>query len=204
MLSASFPTELLLLRHAEVHNPRNILYGRLPRFGLSERGREQAQQAARFLSTRPVVAIYSSPLLRARQTAMSVSGYHPHLKIRFSRELLEVRTGYQGSSNDILKSGFSFYEPLMTPGDESMEDVLHRMVAFLQRLIRRHAGETVVVVSHADPIAITRLGLESKPLTVSNLHSVVYPSRASVNQVRIIPKKQPELTYFDVVGDGPT
>ena len=36
-------TTLHLLRHGEVHNPTGVLYGRLPGYHLSERGRAQAQ-----------------------------------------------------------------------------------------------------------------------------------------------------------------
>ena len=57
-----------MVRHAHVHNPQDILYGRLPRFRLSPEGRTQAEILARFLSTRDTAAIYTSPLLRARQT----------------------------------------------------------------------------------------------------------------------------------------
>ena len=32
------------MRHGEVHNPDKILYGRLPDFHLSEKGRAQAQR----------------------------------------------------------------------------------------------------------------------------------------------------------------
>src|SRR5437588_6110299 len=112
MLSAPLLTEILVVRHAHVHNPRDILYGRLPRFRLSTQGQRQAEETARFLAARPVAAIYTSPLLRARQTARILTHYHPSVGLKTSRRLLEVRTSYQGSPNSILKKGFSFYEPL--------------------------------------------------------------------------------------------
>ena len=39
-------TVVHLLRHAEVSNPRGVLYGRLPGFHLSEEGRLMAKSAA--------------------------------------------------------------------------------------------------------------------------------------------------------------
>src|SRR5919206_4964208 len=107
MLSAPLPTTIFVVRHAEVHNPKDLLYGRLPRYRLSERGRAQATVAARFLSGRPLATIYTSPLLRARQTADIIATCQPGAQIRRSRDLIEVRTGYQGSPNSILKKGFS-------------------------------------------------------------------------------------------------
>jgi broad specificity phosphatase PhoE len=200
MLFAPKPTEILVLRHAEVHNPRDLVYGRLPRFGLSATGRTQAEHAGRFLASRPLDAVYSSPLLRARQTASIVSGYHPRLRLRTSSSLLEVRTGYEGGSNAIYKPGFSFYEPLKEPDDETMQDVFQRMLAFARKVARRHAGGTVLLVSHADPIAILRVGLEGLPLTVANLHATVYPARASLTQVFAGSESPPRLAYFNIAG----
>jgi broad specificity phosphatase PhoE len=190
---------ILVVRHAEVHNPKDIVYGRLPSFGLSPRGKILAERVARFLSTRNADVIYTSPLLRARQTASVIAAQSNTATVRRSKSLIEVLTGYQGSPNSILVGGFSFYTPVKRDGDESMDDVLRRMTNFLSLVIKRHAGEEVIAVSHADPIAILRLGLEGKPLTVENLHSVVYPERVSINQIVLGPDHVPQLTYFDVV-----
>jgi broad specificity phosphatase PhoE len=200
MLTAPLRTVVYVVRHAEVHNPKDIVYGRLPRFGLSARGRLQAEAAARFFAQRPIDALYTSPLLRARQTADSIHQALPGVKLRRTKRLLEVRTGYQGSPNSILVAGFSFYEPLVHDDDERMSDVLQRMAGFLRFAVRNHAGGAVAGVSHADPIAILRLGLENRELTVKNLHSVVYPERVSVNQIVLGPDHPPQLTYFDVAG----
>src|SRR5438874_3906508 len=70
-------TTLLLMRHAEVHNPEDILYGRLPRFGLSELGKQQAEVTARALAEEPISTFYTSPQLRARQTARILAAPHP-------------------------------------------------------------------------------------------------------------------------------
>src|SRR5437764_2323994 len=87
---------LFMCRHAEVDNPREILYGRMPRFGLTEFGREQARQLADFLAQQDLAQIYVSPLLRARQTARAIQARFPHLKLRTDRNLLEVHTSYDG------------------------------------------------------------------------------------------------------------
>ncbi len=192
----------MAVRHAEVHNPKDILYGRLPRFRLNNRGREQSEMTARFLEGRPLSAIYSSPLLRARQTAEIIASHHPRLRVRLTRTLLEVKTSYEGHPNSILKKGFSFYEPKRDPGDESMEDVWGRLELFLQLVLKRHPGETIGFVSHGDPIAILRLGLLSEALTVNNLHNTAYPQRASVNQVVLNPSEAPQITYFNVAGSS--
>jgi broad specificity phosphatase PhoE len=200
-MNAPERTDVYMVRHAHVHNPDDILYGRLPRFHLSELGFRQSKQLAAFLAGRPIDAIYSSPLLRARQTARVISHALPDVPVHRSSLILEVMTSYQGSPNSVMKPGFSFYEPLKGDRDESMAAVYERISRFLGTAVRRHAGRSLVAVTHADPIAIMRLGLLGQPLTVSNLHSTVYPARASVNLVTLTPHDNPVLTYFNVSGE---
>jgi probable phosphoglycerate mutase len=174
------------------------MYGRLPRFHLSELGFRQARQLAEFLGGRRIEAIYSSPLLRARQTAAEISRSLPDAPVHQSSLLVEVLTGYQGEPNSILKPGFSFYEPRVGELDETMMAVYDRVSRFLREVVHRHAGKSIVAVSHGDPIAIMRLGLMQQPFTPTSLHSTVYPARASINLVTLTPDNEPVLTYFNV------
>ncbi len=66
-------TVVHLLRHGEVDNPHGILYGRLPGYHLSATGRAMAQAAAGYFAGRAVVALFSSPLERAQETASPVA-----------------------------------------------------------------------------------------------------------------------------------
>src|SRR5919204_1343904 len=88
-------TTIWLARHGEVHNPGELLYGRLPRIRLSPEGQRQAQALAELLKPRPIEAVYSSPMLRARKTAELIAAQH-NTRVRLDRNLLEIRTGWQG------------------------------------------------------------------------------------------------------------
>src|SRR5579859_7195457 len=66
-------TVVHLLRHGEVHNPRGIIYGRLPGYHLSANGEVMAEAAADYFAERAVVALYCSPLERAQETARPVA-----------------------------------------------------------------------------------------------------------------------------------
>ena len=70
-------TTIDLIRHADVHNPDDLFYGRSPRFRLSELGRRQAAATAALLAEAPLAAVYTSPLLRARQTVAIIAAAHP-------------------------------------------------------------------------------------------------------------------------------
>ena len=92
-------TTISFVRHGEVYNPDKIFYGRLPRFGLSDLGREQAILAGDYLdaSLPPVAGIFTSPLLRTRQTAALVKQrLNTSVPIQKTKPLLEVHTPYDG------------------------------------------------------------------------------------------------------------
>ncbi len=70
-------TTLYFVRHGHVYNPQQIIYARLPRFRLSDEGVQQAILAAAVLKDVHPAAIYTSPMLRARQTAGYIAREHP-------------------------------------------------------------------------------------------------------------------------------
>jgi broad specificity phosphatase PhoE len=160
-------TTVIFVRHGNVHNPGNLIYGRLPRFRLSARGREELERTGRFLAAAPLSAIYTSPLLRARQSAAILASFHPGVPVRRIAWLAEVATSWQGESNKVVSEtqGFSYYDPLKAEGDETIKDVFDRMDHALQLVLGRHRGKMVVCVSHGDPIKILRIGYSGRPLT---------------------------------------
>ena len=193
------PTTILLVRHTEVHNPDRVLYGRLPRFRLSDYGRKQAERTAAFLADRPVAAIYSSPLLRARQTADLIARYHPHAARHVSTLLHEVGSGWHGTPVATFKPGFVVYQERRQPGDEALEDIAARMVRFVRRARRRHPGATVVAVSHGDPVSVLRVVLGRREVTVSAIRGVDYPGLGSVTEITYRPGEgRPRVSYLTV------
>ena len=91
-------TRLHLVRHGEVHNPRRVLYGRLPDYHLSKAGRAMAQAAADHVAAldRAVVELYSSPLERAQESAEPfAAGFDqvPEIDIR----LIEPTNVFEGT-----------------------------------------------------------------------------------------------------------
>lgn len=178
-------TTIILVRHADVHNPDDILYGRLPRFGLSAVGREESQRTAAALAGDPLVALYSSPQLRARQTARAIAAAHPGLKPRVTKLLAEVLTGWQGTTNSAMAARqFNFYDKPFAPGDESLAAVAERLGRWLRLMQTRHAGQTVAGVSHGDPIMVARLLCTGQAVTVDALRNqALYPPKGSLTRV---------------------
>lgn len=196
---AGMATTILVVRHAEVHNPKRLFYGRLPSFGLSTHGEQQAERTAVFLAGHPIAAIYSSPLLRARQTAARIARHHPAALRRVTATLHEVGSAWQGTPFAEFTPGFSAYEHRREPGDESIEDIQARMLDFVARARRRHPGETVVGVSHGDPITILRVTLSGRPATPAALRGGDYAGLGSVTEITFEPgTEQPRVASLTV------
>jgi broad specificity phosphatase PhoE len=64
---------IVLVRHGEpTETARGRCYGRLD-VGLSERGRRQIEKACEFLRRFEFAAVYASPRVRARESAMIIA-----------------------------------------------------------------------------------------------------------------------------------
>src|SRR5262249_4816224 len=83
------PTRLYLLRHGLVHNPDELAYGHLPRFHPTPGGPRQADGAGRWLAEKGIAAIFTSPLLRARQTVRIIRRYLDGAPVHVLRALRE-------------------------------------------------------------------------------------------------------------------
>ena len=162
-------THLYLIRHGEAYsNVESEIGGMKGDRGLTERGIAQAQALARRLADGEIAAdvLYASTLPRARMTAELV-GEALKLPINWDDELHELRPG----ESDGMRvadarakfEGFSrfLHEPFtpIAPGGESWGSFQARGSAALERLIVRHHGQTIVVVSHGGIIEVSFLYL---------------------------------------------
>ena len=192
-------TTVWLVRHGYVHNPKKIIYGRLPRFRLSERGVQEARAAARMMSETALHAAYSSPLLRARQTAREILAYHPQLRLRRTPLLNEVFTAFEGQSSQVGENRRDDYYTGVGPPYEQPADIVGRVLAFFKNVRRRHAGENVLAVTHGDIIIFTILwarGLAPSAENKVNPHAFGfkgYPATGSLTAFIFRTDSQDEL-----------
>jgi broad specificity phosphatase PhoE len=176
-------TTVVFVRHTEVENREQVLYGRLPRFRLTPAGLAHAERIADFLSDWPIEAVYSSPLLRARLVAERIASRYPTVTRHRSALLHEVGSSWQGTPFKEFRAGFSTYQERKHSDDETIEQIRDRMLAFVRRAHRRHPGGCVVAVSHGDPITILRVALSGKPLTVGAMRGADYAALGSLTRV---------------------
>jgi probable phosphoglycerate mutase len=167
---------VLLVRHGTTETTGKELPGRAPGLHLSDTGRRQAEDVAARIAAmaqpppddvprngqRPkpprIAAVYASPLERTRETAAPIAAALG-LDVVPDEGLIELDMGdwtglelkaamkrKEWATIQRYPSGFAF------PGGESFLAMQTRMVSALDRLRVAHPGETVVAVSHADPI----------------------------------------------------
>lgn len=163
-------TTVHLLRHGEVHNPTGILYGRLPGFQLSERGRAMAERLAEHLARRDVVAVVTSPLERAQETAGPVAGAHG-LQVRTDERLIEADNVFQGltfgvGDGSLLRPSHwrHLLNPLRPSWGEPYSALATRMLEAADAARDEARGHEAVCVSHQLPIWVTRLAVEGRRL----------------------------------------
>jgi broad specificity phosphatase PhoE len=153
-----------LVRHGEVENPKGIVYGRLPGYNLSERGKREAAAAAERLRDAPVALVWSSPLERAQETAHIVAAPHG-LEVRTDERLIESDTTFEGltrSAVGLLRSPrhwWSLRNPVRPSWGETFSEIRARMLAAIDDALEEAGGKDVVIVSHQTPVQVARLAL---------------------------------------------
>jgi len=154
-------TRTLLLRHGRTaHTPERRFSGSSD-LDLSDLGRADAAAAARALVGRGIEVIVSSPLKRCRQTAGEVAEALD-LSIEVERDLRELDFGaWEGMSaaeamaaNPLAFRRWRTALDVRPPGGESIADVSTRVAAARARILERHAGRTVLLVTHVTPIKL--------------------------------------------------
>jgi len=164
-------TRLYLIRHADVENPKRLLYGHLDGFPLSARGREQAVAVGRRLRESGLGRIVHSPLARAEETARLICQQLPEpVPLIPEPELREA-------DFSLYLQGLPYWQipvrrPLwfvhkarrgLVPGDESTERLGGRILEVARRLARERPGEPAALVSHADPLQAAWVLLDGRP-----------------------------------------
>lgn len=140
--------------HNLAHPPR--LQGRRLNAPLAPQGQWQAERTAQLLAQVPLAAVYTSPLLRARQTAERIAQPH-QAPVHPLEELIEVDVGrWEGWDWSAIREkdphAYHLFEAdagqYGYPEGESFLQVQQRAVAALRRIVPAHLGQSIAVVAH--------------------------------------------------------
>jgi broad specificity phosphatase PhoE len=156
-----------LVRHGEVDNPAGLLYGRLPDYHLSERGREMAERVAEHFRERDVVHLRSSPLERAQETAAPLAEAFG-LPVVIDSRVIEAANYFEGlrlSFRGALrhpKNWLYLRNPFKPSWGEAYTKVLARTRLAMRDAAEAALGHEAVIVSHQLPIWISRINAEGR------------------------------------------
>lgn len=178
-------TTVLLIRHANYKLVGELLAGRTPGLHLDERGRIQAERLANRLDGVALSAIYSSPLERARETALPLSEKFK-LPIVIRDALNEIDFGaWTGSPIEGMRgSEWEAFNRLRStvriPSGQLMLEVQGRLVNEINALCSQHPGGVLALVSHGDVIKAGIAHYAGIPL---DLFQRIEISTASVSRI---------------------
>ncbi len=182
------PTIIHLVRHGEVHNPDGVIYGRLPAFRLSERGREQAKAAGEALRDRPLAALFSSPQPRAQETAGFIQAGHNGLQIITDTRIDEIHSPYEGQPTSLFDTpDFDLYHDVQPPY-ELPPTLLARTRDFIAQMRIDYAGRQIAAVTHGDIVVFMFLFAQQVPIESREKYRLSeyglperYPATASIS-----------------------
>lgn len=147
---------IVLIRHGEPEaSAKGRCYGKLD-VGLSANGRRQIEQTARFLERFKLWAVYSSPRIRATESAKIIAEKN-NLITETREDFAEIDFGdFEGLEYAEVERRFpETYRKWMNqpttvefPNGESFARMQTRVLHATNELKLRHAGETFAVVSH--------------------------------------------------------
>jgi len=152
--------KLYFVRHGESDaNIRHVISNRESPFGLTELGMQQAKTLAIRLRDIPLTAIYSSPVLRARETAEILSQAFG-LPYQITEALREYDCGILEEKSDaeswklhgeIAEAWTLHHNYLRKPeGGECYLDIKERFIPFVEGFVNNglHSEDHILFVSH--------------------------------------------------------
>ncbi|TDO92184.1 alpha-ribazole phosphatase/probable phosphoglycerate mutase [Halanaerobium saccharolyticum] len=155
-------TRLYLLRHGETDwNQKSIFQGQTD-VDLNKKGRDQARKTAELFQEIEIDQIYSSDLKRAKNTARLIV-HDKNLEIRENKQLREVSFGdWEGLSFAEIKKQYPDQvvswqqDPIHNspPAGEKLLNFKLRIEDFFKKIISRHQGDKILVVTHGGVIKV--------------------------------------------------
>lgn len=151
-------TRIHLVRHGEVWNPEHVLYGRLPGFGLSPRGKSMAHATAQVFDPEHVVGFYASPLQRTQESAAPIAEVIDRQPVLDPR-LIETGNVFEGKPLDDIAKAWRhpgawryLLRPAQPSWGEPYQQIAERMLAAMRSAAGECADGDIVMVSHELPI----------------------------------------------------
>jgi probable phosphoglycerate mutase len=175
--------EIILVRHA-IPVRREVESGAADP-ELSESGHRQALLMAEYLKSEPVDALYTSPMLRARQTAEPLAN-----ALGMVATELDGVAEYDRHSNEYVPieelkaTNDPRWQEMLNghwpPAHEAEDVFVERVVGTIESLVESHPSQKVVVVCHGG--VINAYAAHVLGLAMSGGRSFFYPNYTSLHR----------------------
>ena len=161
----NFKNRYIFLRHGmNIHQTdlKGVLYcwpDDTPPVSLLKEGIEEVKKAGEILKDKHIDGIYSSDILRTRQTSEIVAKAinFDSEKIVYDQRLRDINWGIFGGKTE--KEGWEFYNnnylkrfEIAPPEGESWNECQKRMVEALKSIENSNQNKNILIVSHADSL----------------------------------------------------
>ncbi|WP_298284985.1 histidine phosphatase family protein [Acidocella sp.] len=162
---------LLFARHGRTDWMQEGRYQGRSNPPLSAPGHEEARRLAESLRGQSLAAIYTSPLLRAYETACHVARVHPHVPFHADERLTEIGFGewegrtqaeIRATTPEALRRWKRDPGGMRFPGGETLGEARARLHEFLSAL-PEHGGPALVV-THAGIIRLAHLEADGRDI----------------------------------------
>ena len=152
-------TTLIVVRHGQSESNLAQIFAGQTETALTELGRAQAEETARFLDGAAIDKIYASDLSRAMNTARPTAKRHG-LDIVPCASLREINAGlWEGKAYLELIEQYPEYAKWRNDigrahpdGGESVRELAARVYAEIDRILAENRGKTVAIFTHATPV----------------------------------------------------
>jgi len=157
---------IYLVRHGETEWNRVRRFQGRSNLPLNKKGKKQVKALALALKNKPLTAIYTSPLIRALETARLIKVFHPSIPIFEEKGLIEMDLGefdgikaqdWAEQYPDFRKAWNENPASVKMPGGESLKEVQVRAKHTLERITRIYPPDTTLLISSHNFVNLTIL-----------------------------------------------
>lgn len=187
----------IFVRHGEAEQNAKKILNSDPKeiYHLTEKGRQQATEAAQQLKKEKVDGLFSSAFARAKETA-EIIGKEIGLEVEFDQHLREHGMGpFNGKLDKEFLAQFASLEERYKKkpaGCESFQEVEARASQFIDFLNRKYSGKTFLLVTHGNVIrgALHAVGEKNLQETFASISPLGGITKIYIGK---LPKREGEL-----------
>ncbi|MDP3991008.1 MAG: class I tRNA ligase family protein [Candidatus Nealsonbacteria bacterium] len=154
------------LRHGEsLKNIKkvNSCWPETIKYPLTKKGKKQIEKAAKELKNKKIDLIFSSDLLRTKQTA-EIIAKELKAKVIYDQSLRDYNVGIFNNQSPkkiweyVVENNNIFYKK--APRGESWTDLKKRMFQFIKKVDKKYSDKNILIISHEGPLSLLEASLK--------------------------------------------